>query len=460
MIALALCMVMLPALVLAPALAEEADDGAVTRSAFTLSLNLHAEGFPENGAANYQDWQAFLSKLSLRGTVDTQRFLQPFSRVYFDGGLYLNDRLAVPFVYDGYHSYRYVRSPALSGASIHFQMHNFFEFMLKPYYFMDLPTQYIALLLYPEASYYVADSYYTPIAELCAGEGERTVGYAELYELCETLDLLATEDAGYDRLYFYITSLLVDLQASDMTLDALSYLEDWLDYLDPNQEGLTITPDGDTERYVIGGKTIFTRTAANGGTSFSLYLPKGDGYVLDFSYRYEPQTAGAALHAALRVSADGEERLSVGVEASGLPKEGETEASGSVTILLGGNSLEAQPLPTRFDFRYNRDAAELPYAMSLEVDWVHPLTGRPALTAGYRADMKQKSESVLVERVYDNQDDFFHLNESFLEEYKERFLPTLTLAFLPFALEMPAGVINDTLAFLEETGLLASLGIE
>ena len=178
---LSLCLLMAA---FSQALAEESAGDEVTRSDFSFSLLLHADGFPNDGAAHYADWETFLSKLSLEGVVDVQRFLTNISRVYFDGGLCVNGEMALPFVYDGYHSYRYVRADALRGDSIHFQMHNFFEFMLKGYYFMGLPTQLIALPLYPEASYYLGTSYYQPIAEAVAGEGDRTVSYAELYELC------------------------------------------------------------------------------------------------------------------------------------------------------------------------------------------------------------------------------------------------------------------------------------
>ena len=64
---------------------------------------------------HYADWEAFLSKLSLEGVIDVQRFLTNASRVYFDGGLCLNGKMTLPFVYDGYHSYRYVRADALRG---------------------------------------------------------------------------------------------------------------------------------------------------------------------------------------------------------------------------------------------------------------------------------------------------------------------------------------------------------
>ncbi|MEG0270169.1 MAG: hypothetical protein RR821_07930, partial [Clostridia bacterium] len=76
------------------------------------------------------------------------------------------------------------------------------------------------------------------------------------------------------------------------------------------------------------------------------------------------------------------------------------------------------------------------------------------------ANVSSQPEKVLVERPYDNQDDFFHLNESYLEEYMDRFVPTLALAFFPFLLEMPVGVMNDAFTFLTDTGILAALGIE
>ena len=95
---LSLCLLMAA---FSQALAEESTGDEVTRSDFSFSLLLHADGFPNDGAAHYADWETFLSKLSLEGVVDVQRFLTNISRVYFDGGLCVNGKMALPFVYDG-----------------------------------------------------------------------------------------------------------------------------------------------------------------------------------------------------------------------------------------------------------------------------------------------------------------------------------------------------------------------
>ena len=96
-----------------------------------------------------------------------------------NGALQLNGEDTIPFVYDGYHSYRYFISPMFMNDTLHFQMHNFFDFMLKPYYFMELPTQYLALFLYPNATYYLADSYYTPVSEMMAEAREEAAAGLE-----------------------------------------------------------------------------------------------------------------------------------------------------------------------------------------------------------------------------------------------------------------------------------------
>ena len=74
--------------------------------------------------------------------------------------------------------------------------------------------------------------------------------------------------------------------------------------------------------------------------------------------------------------------------------------------------------------------------------------------------LEMKDESALVDRTYDNQNDFFHLNDNYLEEYKRDFALPLAFTAAPVLAEMPSGVLNDILRFCDETGILATLGIE
>lgn len=148
------------------------------------------------------------------------------------------------------------------------------------------------------------------------------------------------------------------------------------------------------------------------------------------------------------------------MDVDGLPVDGALSAQGSATIAFGGECFYQPPTPVSFTYRYSRDAAALPYAMTLEVDWLHPQTQKPALTLAYQADMEQLPASTMVERVYDNQNDFFHLNESFMEEYKQLYLPTLALSAVPILMEMPAGRHQRYYGLPVRNRLLAFLGIE
>ncbi|MBR3874663.1 MAG: hypothetical protein IKJ26_10960 [Clostridia bacterium] len=448
MLAVCLCICLLPVWALAQ---DEINDGTpVTYADFDASVHFYADGFPQDGAAHYADWETFLSKISLSGEVKAQSFPKPLSRVMLDGSLDLNGEPIVPFEYDGYCNFRYLRSPALDGASVHFQMHNFFQFMLKGYYFMGLPTQLLAVPLYPEATVELLQMYGEPIVRMLGGEGSRVVSYDDLYALCEELSLMASEDINY-KIYYYFTSLMTNFGGDYVFLEKLPYLEDILNYLDPNAMGMTITVDGEKEEWLLGETVVFEKDA----DGWRFELPCEDGYVFTAAW----QNTGSECAFDFTVLLEEEEWLYARVTANGLGNA--LSAEGEVTVDLGGEGLSWYELvPQTFLYRYSRTAEEKPYDMDFSIDWVHPETGRRAFGVECTAFVEELPYTAVYDRPIDNQDDFFHLNESFMAEYKERFAPTIALAAVPFVLEMPAGIISDVVAWMEYTGLLAFMGIE
>lgn len=440
--ALLLCLCLLPAC----AFADVNHGTPVTRSDLVLSFDVYPDGFPSDGLAHYEDWKTFLDKISLRGEMKAQKFLSPFSRVMLDGGLYLNEKNVIPFEYDGYYNFRYLRTPAFGGASVHFQMFNFFQFMLKPYYYMGLPTQLIALPMYPEAAVEMWQKYAGPMGEVLGGEGSRTVSYEELYALCEELDLIITED-NFFKAYYFLTCLFIDFGLDWTLQDKLGYLEYWLDYLDPEQQGLTITVDGEEETWLLGETTVYEKNAEG----FSVYLPDEEGYEFCLDYTND----GDNLSAAFLVNLEGAEYLNASLSVDGL-----AAGEGAVHLDVTGEGMWYDIPHIELRYRFSRTAEALPYSVSFEADYVHPETGLPCVGLKYAADMDELDYTAVYDRPFDNQDDFFMLNESFLSEYKERFLPTIALAAAPIALELPAGVISDGIAFMEATGLLTFMGIE
>jgi len=455
-LALCLCICLLPVYAFAESRFEDVNDGTpVTHSDLELSFHLYADGYPDDGLMHYKDWETFLSKLSLRGSMDTQSFPNPFDRVYFDGGLYLNNKLTIPFEYDGYSSFRYLRSPALGGASIHFQMFNFFQFMLKPYYYMYMPTNYIGLLLYPEAAVEMWQKYAKPVAEAAAGEGDRLISYEALSALAAQLnDIILVDD--YSKAYYFITCLLTELGMDWTALDKLAAWDVLLGYLDPDGKGMTIAASENAETWTVGETVIYEKAVSEDGVNHALYLPDPDGY----EFSVEICQTSSDVTADLLILLDGEEYFRVSAGIDGLPAEGQLSAQGNAWAEFAGSALYEEIAPVHFQFDYSRTADAKPYDLSLSVNLINNETQRPCLGFDYKAAVQELPYTALVERAYDNQDDFFHLNESFLEEHKERFMTTLALAAAPIALELPAGVISDAIAYMDETGILAFLGIE
>lgn len=515
---LAFCLFALPAASLADTYLP---DGEVTHTDFSLNLSLHADGFPAGSSAHLTDWETFLQKLSVSGAMDSLAMFTPNSRVYLNGALNLNGEEQIPFVYDGYHSYRYLSSPAFNDETLFFQMHNFLEFMLKPYYYMELPTQYLALLMYPDAAYWIGDSYYTPVVEtlenakaealasaaantaaavdsdasassgtadvtaddsgtpneaasiaiiggadgptgIFVANGEQpdgsityTVPYADLYELSETLDLIVNDDNDLYRAYYFFTCLLTDLYASDMTLDMLGNLEYELEAADPDELDMVVTQSAEGMTVSIGDQVLFEKHVDGDANAFTLTLPTSEGYSVTFDYAWTPQDVGAALSATLTVALDGEDAIVLTVEGTGMPCEGDLGGEGNLTLTASGYTFTQEVQPLMFDFNWTRDAAEKPYTLDLHVDWIHPETMLPALSLDFSGTLSTVDKSVFKEGTYE-QSDFFNLNETFLEEYKARLMPTMILKLAPIVLEMPAGVINDIYQFSYDTDILVS----
>lgn len=423
------------------------------RSVFEAQLRVHADGFPQDGKAHYGDWQSLFERISLKGTVDTQRMLDPFSRVYMDAQLQLDNQPLIPFEYDGYYSYRYLRSPALGPTSLHFQMSNFFEFMLKSYYYMDLPTPWIALALYPEESVYWAKRYLSVFEEYIGDADE--VSYDDLYEMCQELDDFIWGETEY-RAYHYATVALVDMSENDRLLSQLGALEEILDRLDPEYGGMIVTRDGDSITYTIGETDVLTRTQTDTEECWQFEISDTE----DYFYTAAFEKTQTDLTADVQMSLDGECIVGARLEVDGMQAFGDLGGRGQVKLTFRGSGLREPMAPIVFDWSISKSAAQLPYEVKCTLDWVHPLTERPAIGIAYQAQMTQEDATILIERPYDNQDDLFHMNDSVLAELKESVLPSLVSYSLPLAVSLPAGVISDVIAFMANTGFLAFIGIE
>lgn len=465
-LALILCLTVPCAAAAEPALPDE---GAL-HAAFTLGLGLHADGFPQSGA-HLRDWETFLKRLDVRGVFDGQTLLQPESRVYMEAAVCIGGEEKLPFTYDGYGSYRYLIGPMFGGDSVLFQMHNFLEFMLKPYYFMELQSQYLALFLYPAATSYIAESFYAPVSEMIteargdvltkAGnvipiEITYHIPYERLLALCEELNAVTTGDTKLQRVSRYCDALLMQWYVSDVVVDALSHFEVFLEALDSGREGMTVRETANGMVCTLGGLEVFSRSAAGGVTEIAFQMPVPPDGMITFAYRCET-TGGTHTVSAAAALTNGEESLvSMSIEGEGLPAEDTLSGKGSVTVEMDGSMFEEPPVPLTLAFGWSRTAAELPCDLDLAVDWIHPQTNLPAFSVYFSGALEARESGVFIDNEYPIED-FFSLNESLLQEYKERWGASVCACLIPVALEMPLGVIDDIVNFMLDKDILISV---
>ena len=439
----------------------------VTRTDLQLNLKVVPEGFPEGTAADLKGWQEFLDKISFRGVLDSQNVLTDKVRGWFDGGLYVKEDLIVPFQVDVYFAFRYMISQAIKGESMFFKMENFLEFMMKPRYFMDLPTDYIALLMYPEATLDMRDRFYTPLAKLCQGKGDRTVSYDDLYDLALSWEDMYMNDGDDDyKMYFFFTCLLYQLGINYDVYDKIGEMTAWLDVLDPEAAGMTITEKGGVATYTIGEYEVFT-TDLDSTRNFTLTLPDENGNLLTFTSKenlhddWNGDDWWMELAITLAPEEEGGERenyLTLTVDCHDVPLRQLYLTGGSISISGDGSALQ-EPFQADFRLYMERTDIQKPNSTKLSLHYLHPQTSQVCFAADLVLNMSEVPFTVLQERDYP-QEDLFHLNDEYLERIKENYIPSLAVSFLPVIAQMPAGVINDILRFAEETDILVSLGIE
>lgn len=422
---------------------------------YQLRLLLDTEALPHNPDFHAADWAKLLDKLSLSGNLKCYNF--PFAENYFyhEGSLNLNGNPALALHVDSNETFRYIRSNAWKGENILFQMHNFFEFMTKFSYY-GFNAKYISLMMYPEATLYLADEYQNVLAPYLWGEGSRSVSYDQLKAMCLELNQIALNEDDSNQLLRYLNNLLSEMRVNYAAYEQLSQTDVYLDFLDPEKQGMTITVEDGVETYVIGGRTVFQRRWDDASSSFDLTLPDQNGCQLNVHYA---STNDGTLELTITTLSEGEVTMDVGLTAAGLPVEGQLSAQGTAQVSFGGEYISEETQVYDFQFSLEHSSAEYPRHTDFTLGWVNPETGKPALSVLLSADCQLLATADLTPPETFEMPDFFRLNEGVISEYVDMYGKSAVATLLPLALEIPSGVINDVITIIQKYEVLETLGI-
>lgn len=433
------------------------------RTRYDLRVSLDPNAFPQEGTIHYADWASFLNKLSMSGDLDIHWFPYPELRYNHTGWLNLNGSPVLSLNVDAYAQERFISSNACMDDSILFHMDNFLEFMTKPTYF-GIEMKALSLLMYPDAAMHLVMTYEDCFAPFFTGDGTRHISYDQLAQLALQLNSLAPGDSHANRLYRFLNNLLDELRISVTAYENLGRMDEYLAFLDPDKKGMLITATENSETFQLGQYTLLTRQWTEDSSTFTLTLPDQEGNTLILTWAEQPgAVSGRDMTAHLTVvNADGETTMELLFEAKGLPAEEQTLAEGTVCLALGGDYLEENQ-SYNFNFRMERSEAQtegFTDHWDILIGWLVEETGLPGLTFSLSADTAAISpDDMKPIRTNKNQPDFFRLNESVIKEYVSLYGKSAVLCLVPIALEVPAGIINDIYAFIEEHDILPTLGI-
>lgn len=422
---------------------------------YQLRLHLDTDALPHNPDFHAADWAKLLDKLSLSGNLKCYNFPFADNFFYHEGSLNLNGNPALALHVDSIETFRYIRSNAWKGDSILFQMHNFLEFMTKFSYY-GFNAKYLSLLMYPEATLYLADEYQNVLAPYLWGEGNRSVSYEQLKAMCQDLNQIALNEEDSNQLRRYLNNLLSEMRVNNTAYEQLSQMDVYLDFLDPDKQGMTITVEDGVETYVIGGRTVFERRWDDVCSSFELTLPDQNGCQLNVNYA---STKDGALEMTITTLSEDEVTMEVCLKAAGLPVDGQLSAQGTVQLSIDGAYITEAPVVYDFQFSLEHSSSEYPRHTDFTLGWVNPETGKSALNLTLSADCQLLDVSQLTPPEYIYSSDFFCLNEGVISQYVDMYGKSAAATLLPLALEIPSGVINDVVNIIQKYEVLETLGI-
>lgn len=428
LLACLMCLALLPF----AALAEDAPMGF----SFDLSFAMDASAYPEADQALLQGVADLMNILTVSGTAAVSA---PSFDVNFDILLDGSEDTRTAFRLYGLDSHYQLESSLLGSQGLMMNNLALLEFAMKAYYHLDMPLQYVALLVSPFAHTSAFDWIRDPWnAVMHSAEGSRVIPRDELLDLAAYI----AENADMDRAFYnWVAALTLDLGYSDAIFESLYALPEWADgFL--AEEGITITVAGGTETWTSGEETLLVRTMADEGESWTLTLPASlEGSTAEVRYAC---TGGSITLSILCTGEEENTLLDAALALTGLPEDLPFTGEAALNVHIGGEMLP--------------DALDLCWQLSSDgsavtLTQLDAATQAPMLTVCgvWEACQLPAPAIAPVDLTGIN---IFSVNDDSLAEFVADVLPDFTTGIMPLLLHMPLSSYQSLFALLEQYGVL------
>lgn len=417
---------------------------AAQKISFDARVSILPDAFPQEQKETAQALKTGLDMLSWKGEITTD------SKWYaLNSDIMLSEKSAFTLDVRSTSRWRELSSNLLGDEKLSLFMDAYLEFMMKPYNFMGVPTQYFALL----SSRYAHVGAWEPLRAIVApyfeGEGTRTVSKESLMAMARQASEYA--ELSRDLRYWFIAALM-DIGLDDTVYSFFLTLPDWVEEV-VGESGLVIREDEGKTVYLLDEKTVLIQTHSAQGSSAVLTLPEWEGY----RFKGSISQSKADFAANFQLSSDDEGvMLDMQFSATNLPSREKKEGETLLSFAIGGDYVN--PIAEKARLHWVWDTENDLETVQVTFDWLNG-QGEPKMTLSAHLALEEGDSTLLNFQETDLQEGthFFSIYEETLKELVDKVKGPVIQIALPVYMDLPIPFIKTVAQWLKDVGMIDML---
>ncbi len=368
------------------------------------------------------------------------------------GQLNLNGLSAVDFRFTGWEERLSLVTSLFGEKPVVITPANYIPFLLKMYYYFDIPVQFIGVFTDPYSIMHVLLPLHNKWTELFGGTGSRSYTPEETVEKAVQLSQFVDTHAFSN----WITGLLQYFGLDELVTEFAYALPDWTTELAADG-GLTIEASDQGESWTLGGKTVYTLKKEEGKTVWQADIPEWEGYRLTGRCTMEQKESGLQLSMEWELYEEGELYAYLTVDGQDLPDGKLMQGDGRITVSYGGDGL-GLPQTYKAGLTWDQRQEGAKTILNGQVSMLNPDNEKPVLTVDGQISWGSIDESFEPRSLETIQGiDVFCMNDITIQEFFADAKWPIIRTAIPLFLELPAGFINGLMEWMDDNGILITL---
>jgi hypothetical protein len=421
-----------------------ADGIAALKTSFDINLRLFPDAFPEVQREAVAAWDSGIRMFALRGetTANEKKYLA-------EGMLTTDGKVPVSFRLRSSGAWLELSSELIGEERLSFHKGVYLEFMMKPYNYLGLKTQYLALL----TGWYAAASMLTRLEEVLethfGGGGSRSFTPGEVISGAE-----AFYDAFQHRdVNFWLIAALQDIGLYDAVYDFFLQLPEWAAEA-AGESGLVITADNGQVIWTLGDETIAVETGKDEAYAVTITLPAREGAGIHMAWNRSLNAY--YLYVCISCEEEGE-MLSFKAEAAGLPDPSVLNGRAEGKLEISG-AYVPNPIAecAAMDWAWYPGGADA--GLNAVIHWLNG-DGQPktSLTADMAFSAGDPEALAFTSTQLRDGISFFFLNDESMKTLFDAVKQPLIQTLLPIYMRLPVSFLEKLIDWTVNSGLAITI---